>query len=209
MILLAIMITGIGVFIIGGQAGGWQPMDNVVKLKAVGLYGDGWQGTAFFIADNLLVTAGHCVADANEIILVLADGKEMQAIDWYSEPEVDIGIIEILTPEKERRLGFDNAELGEEVLAVGNPYGVYPTLNRGIVSALDVPDAYWFQKNMLIVDCPLHPGNSGCPVFDKQNNVLGVCSWGYSPVMTCCVPSDIVELVIQKYKAAKALREAE
>ena len=187
----------------------WQPLDSVVKLEATGTYGDTWQGTAFFVADDLIMTAGHCVKDAEEVWIVWADGKKHKAVSWYYESEADIGVVYIRTLEVEQNLNFDKAKLGEDCWALGNPYGEYPILNKGTISAIEAPDTFSFQKDMIVVDCPLHPGNSGSPIFDMDNNVLGVCSWGYSPVMTYCVRAEICELVLEKYLAIKALEGTE
>jgi len=214
----------------------WQPLDNVVKLEVTGIYGDTWEGTGFFVADDLVMTAGHMVQDANEIKVIWSKNykrpsyscykdwrywttfglfrtpiqyKEPIVISWYQEPEADIGIVYIRTLEVEQNLDFDKAKLGEDCWAIGNPYGEYPILNKGTVSAIEAPDTFLFQKDMIVVDCPLHPGNSGCPIFDMDNNVLGVCSWGYSPVMTYCVRAEVCKMVLEKYLAIKALEEVE
>ena len=184
-----------------------KPVD-VVKLKAIDGYGDSWEGTAFFVEDNLLVTAGHCVDGAESITLVTVDGIEIEADNWYLEDTgiADIGIIEVNTPTVEKRAAFDDAKVGETVIAIGNPLCYFPVVTQGIISAVNVVDDFTYGKNVFITDCPIVPGNSGCPIIDKNNNVLGVCSWAYvCEGMNFCVRSEVVIAVLSKYKAIKYL----
>lgn len=182
----------------------------VVKIKVESNY-SGWEGTGIFVEDDLILTAGHVVDNANEIWIIWSDGRKHKAINWYKETEVDLGIIYIRTLEKEKRLRFDKAIVGEEVYALGNPFAVFPVLTKGIISAIDMPDDFGLTKNMLITDCPTNPGNSGCPLFNKNGNILGICSWGYrySQGMNYYVRAKICELALNKYFAIKAMEEVE
>jgi len=183
---------------------------QTVKVQVESYY-NGWQGSGIFVADDLILTAGHMVEDAETITVTTVDGKKYQAISWYKETGVDLGIIVVETPDRESTLKFDNAILGEDVWAYGNPLGVYPVLTKGIISAIDMPDDFMDTKNMLITDCPINPGNSGCALFDEGGNILGICSWGYtnSQGMSYFVRSEICELVLDKYHTVKALEEIE
>jgi len=181
----------------------------VVKIKVDGNY-SGWEGTGIFIEDDLILTAGHIVDNANEIWIIWSDGKKHKAVNWYKETEVDLGIVYIRTPEKEKWLRFDKAIVGEEVWAIGNPFAIFPILTKGIISAIDMPDDFMFTKNMLITDCAINPGNSGCALFNKNGNILGICSWGYRGAqgMSYFVRAEICELVLDKYFATVGLRDA-
>jgi len=188
-----------------------RPIKRVVKIEVEGDYYGEWQGSGVFIADDLILTAGHMVEDAGAVTITLADGKKYQAISWYQETGVDLGVVVVKTPEKEPIANFDDAILGEDVWAYGNPFGVFPVLTKGIVSAIDMSDDFRNTKNMLITDCSINPGNSGCPLFDEYGNILGICSWGYtnSQGMSYFVRSEICELMLDKYYAIEALEDAE
>ena len=193
------------------------PLDSVVQIKCqveyAAYYDDyyptGWQGSGVFIRDNLILTAGHIVDGISEASVFTIDGKEYKAKSWYLETEADIGFIEVDTNDVESKLYFDNAKLGEEVWAFGNPFGVFPVLTKGIVSAVIAPDDFMNTKYMVITDTAINGGNSGCPLFDKWGNILGICSWGYtnSQGMSYFVRSEVIELSLQKYYAIKALKE--
>ena len=188
----------------------WQPMDSVVKLEvnSANKY-DNWSGTGFFVADDLIMTAGHVVENANEVWIIWPDGKKHKAVFWYQETEADLSIIYIQTPQIEKTATFDEAEIGETVWALGGPFGVFPVLSKGIVSAIDMPDDFICSKNMIIADCAINPGNSGGPLFDKDNNILGVYSWGYNCAqgMSYFVRAEICKLTLDKYYAIQALKE--
>lgn len=194
------------------------PLNNVVQIKCeveyttyYGEYYSGWQGSGVFIRDNLILTAGHIVDGISDANIITVDGKEYKAKSWYLETEADIGFIEVDTNDVENTLSFDNAKLGEDVWAYGNPLGVFPVLTKGIVSAVLAPDDFMNTKDMVITDTAINGGNSGSALFDKEGNILGVCSWGYRGAqgMSYFVRSEVIELSLRKYDAIKALEVIE
>lgn len=196
------------------------PLENVVQIKCEidyydyydeSYYPTGWQGSGVFIRDNLILTAGHIVDGINEATIFTIDGKEYEAVSWYLETEADIGFIEVDTNDVESKLSFGNAKLGETVWAFGNPKGVFPVLVKGITSAINAPDIFKNTKNMVITDTAINDGNSGCPLFDKWGNILGVCAWHFpgEEGMNYFVRSEVIELSLQKYDAIRALEEIE
>lgn len=197
------------------------PLGNVVQIKCEVDYNtyynyydkfrSGWQGSGVFIRDNLILTAGHIVDNISDANIFTIDGKEYKAKSWYLETEVDIGFIEVDTNDVESTLHFDNAKLGETVWAFGNPRGVFPVLVRGIISATNAPDIFKNTKNMVITDTAINGGNSGCPLFDRWGNILGICAWHFPEEegMNYFVRSEVIELSLQKYDAIKALERIE
>ena len=197
------------------------PLNNVVQIKcevecssyyysSKGRPTSGWQGSGVFIRDNLILTAGHIVDGISSANIFTIDGKKYKAKDWYLETEADIGFIEVDTNDVESTLSFDDAKRGESVWAFGNPFGVFPVLTEGIVSAVKAPDGFMNTKDMVITDTAINGGNSGCPLFDKWGNILGICSWRYrySQGMSYFVRSEIIELSLKKYLAIKAIENA-
>ncbi len=206
--LFVTLITGFGIF----NRYTWQSHElEVVKIKVVSDYGNVWQGSGVFVDDDLILTAGHMVESAHFVQIIWADGRECESTKWYLEHETDLGVICVETPEKESKVKFSNAVVGEEVWALGNPLGVFPVLTKGIVSAIDMSDDYSYQKNMIITDCAINPGNSGCPLFNENGDILGICSWGYNYAqgMSYFVRAEICELTLLKYYAIEALENAE
>lgn len=196
------------------------PLQNVVQIKVVSTEIDWYtgefiklQGSGVFIRDNLILTAGHIVNSISDANIITIDSKKYKAKSWYLETEADIGFIEVDSNDVEDTLSFDNAKLGETIWIYGNPYGVFPVLTKGIVSAVNVPDSLGKTKNMLITDCPTNDGNSGSPVFDRSGNILGVFVWHYilpaTEGMNYSVKAEVIELVLQKYDAIQALERIE
>ena len=194
------------------------PLENVVQIKCeveyieyCYEYNSGWQGSGVFIRDNLILTAGHIVEGISDANVFTIDGKEYKAKGWYLETDVDIGFIEVDTNDIESTLSFDDAKLGETVWAFGNPLGVFPVLTKGIISATNAPDNYDNTKNMIITDAAANGGNSGCPIFDKWGNILGICSWHYPEQegMNYFVRAEVIEAILKKYDAIKYLEGLE
>ena len=194
------------------------PLENVVQVKCdvddttyYDKHNSGKQGSGIFIRDNLILTAGHIVDGISDANVFTIDGKEYKAKSWYLETEADIGFIEVDSNDIESTLSFDNAKLGETVWAYGNPFGVFPILTKGIISATNAPDDFMHTKDMVITDTAINRGNSGCPLFDKQGNILGICSWGYrgSQGMSYFCRSEVILAALRKYDAIKYLEGLE
>jgi len=190
---------------------------EAVKIKVQGIYfsdwGESWQGSAVFIEDNLLLTAGHCVKDANDITIIDKNGKEYKAVSWYLVDEyiTDLGIIEVNTPEIEPKAKFSSPKVGEKVIAIGNPFGYWPVRTEGIVSAINIDDDFFGEKNLFLIDAATNPGNSGGPVYNKKGNILGIVVGGIRGAQgtNFIIPAKVCELIIEKYKIEKELEESE
>jgi len=191
---------------------------EAVKIKVQGIYfsewGGGlesWEGSAVFIDDNLLLTAGHCVKDANNITIVYADGRECKAASWYLLDEyiTDLGIIRVDTPEIEPKAVFSNPKVGESVIVIGNPFGYWPVRTEGIISAVNIDEDFFGEKNLVLTDAAINPGNSGCPVYNKRGYILGIVVGAIRGAQgnNFIVPAKICKIVIDKYKIEKELEE--
>lgn len=196
---------------------GHAPIDyiknNVVKIKVLSKNGNTWEGSGVFIQDNLIITAGHVVNDAEIIDIILENKDCYKARNWYLEDVAitDLGFIDVNTPQEEKQIKFINGKIGETVWALGNPFGMYPSLTKGIISNLSVVDEDYFfgSKLLLYIDCPINPGNSGCPLFNKKG-IVGICVgriFGANDV-GFCIPAEICRLSLEKYLATKKLQEA-
>lgn len=143
-------------------------------------------GSGFFIAANgFIVTNNHVVADATEITVRLADGREMEARLVGRDESTDLAVIKVEGSD----FPFVNFEesaqprVGDWVIAVGNPFGLGGTATAGIVSAQgrSIPDPTASYVDFLQIDAAINRGNSGGPTFDIYGRVIGVNSAIYSP----------------------------
>ncbi|HST90802.1 MAG TPA: Do family serine endopeptidase, partial [Brevundimonas sp.] len=164
----------------GGQQPGQEGEGEDDGATAMGA------GSGFFIAANgFIVTNNHVVADATEITVKLADGRELEATVVGTDPATDLAVIKV----EGRDFPFvsfeDRAQprVGDWVIAVGNPFGLGGTATAGIVSALsrqNLDDETAQYVDFLQIDAAINRGNSGGPTFDIYGRVIGVNSAIYS-----------------------------
>ncbi|HKI51826.1 MAG TPA: DegQ family serine endoprotease [Geothermobacteraceae bacterium] len=136
------------------------------------------QGSGFIISpDGYIMTNNHVAGDADEVSVTLLDGREYKAKLIGTDPATDVAIIKI----DESDLPFlklgdsDKLEVGDWVLAFGNPFGLSHTLTAGIVSAkgrsgIGLND----YENFIQTDAAINPGNSGGPLVNLDGEVVGM-----------------------------------
>ncbi len=128
--------------------------------------------------DGIVVSNHHVVGDAAEIRVVLADRREFEGRIVLSDPEADLAVIQLDGASDLPALDFadsDMAEVGDLVLAIGNPFGVGQTVTSGIVSGLARSAGGEGRRGSLIqTDAPINPGNSGGALVDMSGRLLGI-----------------------------------
>ncbi|MEA3544937.1 MAG: DegQ family serine endoprotease [Thermodesulfobacteriota bacterium] len=137
------------------------------------------QGSGFIIsADGYIMTNNHVVGDADKVTVQLLDGSEYTAEIIGTDPPTDVALIKIDVDEKLPFLPLGNSdklEVGDWVLAFGNPFGLSHTLTAGIVSAkgrsgIGLTD----YENFIQTDAAINPGNSGGPLINLDGEVVGM-----------------------------------
>lgn len=136
------------------------------------------QGSGFIITkDGYIVTNNHLVEKANKITVKLLNNKEYVAKVIGTDPQSDIAVIKIDAKDLPIvALGnSDQAEIGEWVVALGNPFGLSHSLSAGIVSAVGRSNVgITDYENFLQTDAAINPGNSGGPLLDLEGKVIGI-----------------------------------
>lgn len=133
--------------------------------------------------EGYILTNNHVVESADEIEVSLPDGRQAQARVIGTDPETDLAILQIkLDNLPVITLGdSDTLEVGDQVLAIGNPFGVGQTVTSGIVSALGRSQLGMNTfENFIQTDAAINPGNSGGALVDTQGNLLGINTAIYS-----------------------------
>ena len=136
--------------------------------------------------DGYILTNHHVVEAADQIEVALADGRTAKAHVIGSDPDTDLAVIKINLPGGDiPSITFgraDQAQVGDIVLAVGNPFGVGQTVTMGIVSALKRNHLGLNTfENFIQTDAAINPGNSGGALADVNGNLIGINSAIYSP----------------------------
>lgn len=128
--------------------------------------------------DGFILTNNHVVRGADQIVVLLHDGREAQASIIGNDPDTDLAVLKIdlesLTP-----INIGNpskARVGDVALAIGNPFGVGQSVSQGIVSATGRGLGLNTFENFLQTDAAINPGNSGGALIDTYGNLLGINS---------------------------------
>lgn len=136
------------------------------------------QGSGFLISkDGYILTNSHVVGDADKITVKLHDGREFVAEKIGADPKSEVAVIRIDGEDfPYLEMGDSSAlQIGEWVIAIGNPFGLAETLTVGVVSAkgrngMGIAD----YENFIQTDAAINPGNSGGPLLDIDGKVVGV-----------------------------------
>lgn len=169
-------------------------------------------------ADGLIVTNNHVIAETDEITVALSDGREFEAKLLTADPRTDLAVLKINSgSERLPVLDFadsDAVEVGDLVLAVGNPFGVGQTVTMGIVSAVartqvGVADYRFFIQT----DASINPGNSGGALVDAAGLLVGINSSIYSRDggslgIGFAIPSAMVRSVVNAARAGGVIVRA-
>jgi serine protease Do len=166
-------------------------------------------GSGFIIsADGYVLTNNHVVADADEIIVRLADRSELEAKLVGTDPRTDVALLKIEANNLPTlKLGkSDDLKVGEWVLAIGSPFGFDHSATAGIVSAKgrSLPNESYVP--FIQTDVAINPGNSGGPLFNLAGDVVGINSQIYTRSggfmgLSFAIPIDVALDVANQLKA--------
>jgi serine protease Do len=134
-------------------------------------------GSGFVVSgDGYVVTNVHVVRGASEIVVRLADHSEHRARLIGSDPKTDIALLKI-DASGLATLAFgdsDRLQVGEPVMAIGNPFGLEQTVTTGIVSAKERFIGAGPYDDFIQTDASINPGNSGGPLVDSRGALVGI-----------------------------------
>ncbi len=143
------------------------------------------QGSGFVIdAAGYVVTNNHVAGEASEIAVTFADGRQLKARLVGRDEKTDLALLKVETETPLPAVAWgdsDALQVGDWVLAVGNPFGLGGTVTAGIVSARGRDIQAGPYDDFLQLDAPINSGNSGGPSFDMSGRVIGVNTAIYSP----------------------------
>ncbi len=174
-------------------------------------------GSGFIInEDGRILTNSHVLEGQSRIQVTLPNHEIYEAKILVRDPQNDLGLIKI-APKKKLpvlRLGdSDGVQVGQKVLAIGNPFGLDGTLTTGIISSLGrtIRD----EKNqelegMIQTDAAINPGNSGGPLLDSLGNVVGINTAIYGPSgnigIGFAMPINRAKAMLGEYQAGRSFK---
>ncbi|MBT4906752.1 MAG: Do family serine endopeptidase [Rhodospirillaceae bacterium] len=168
--------------------------------------------------DGLIVTNFHVIEGADSITVVLSDRREFDATILREDERTDLAILKIDAGEEElpsiALSDSDDLEVGDLVLAIGNPFGVGKTVTSGIVSGLARTQVGISDFNFFIqTDAAINPGNSGGALLRMDGTLAGINTAifsrsGGSQGIGFAIPANMVRTVIDGAAAGAALRRA-
>ena len=126
--------------------------------------------------DGYILTNNHVIAQADQIVVALHDGRRAEAKVVGTDPDTDLAVIKIeLEQLPVLPFKLSGNEVGDVVLAIGNPFGVGQTVTQGIISATGRSDlGINTYEDFIQTDAAINPGNSGGALIDVSGNLIGV-----------------------------------
>ena len=166
-------------------------------------------GSGFIIdPSGYIVTNNHVIENGESITVILSDETSLPARLVGRDPQTDLALLKVnpAKPLPTARLGdSDKAQIGDWVIAIGDPFGIGSTVTAGIVSARNRNINAGPYDDFIQTDAPINRGNSGGPLFDMDGNVIGINSAIFSPTggsvgIGFSIPSNLAREVIQQLR---------
>ncbi|MER2267501.1 Do family serine endopeptidase [Methylobacterium oxalidis] len=168
-------------------------------------------GSGVIVDDSgLVITNNHVIDNMNEVRIALADRREFEATIVLRDPRTDLAVVKIKNPGNALvSMPFGDSEtleVGDFVMAIGNPFGVGQTVTQGIVSALARTQVGSSDYQFFIqTDAAINPGNSGGALVDLQGRLVGINTAIYSQSggshgIGFAIPAGMVKAVVETAK---------
>jgi len=165
---------------------------------------------------GLVITNFHVVRNAQAVEVGLKDGRKLPADPVLLAPDLDLAVLRIDAKGLPSLPLGDSSKLqvGDYVLAIGNPFNLGQTVTSGIISAINRPLGQGDPRRFVQTDAPINPGNSGGPLVDLHGRIIGINSALFSPGQNemsagnvgigFAIPSNDVKAVLAKAERASA-----
>ena len=160
-------------------------------------------------AKGYILTNHHVIEDARKLEVTLANGKKYTAQFIGSDPSTDLAVLKIDAPSRDLSVipmgSSKNLQVGQKVIAIGNPFGLGQTLTTGVISSIgrtlrSTNGA--LVEDIIQTDASINPGNSGGPLIDSTGKMIGINTAIFSPTgasvgIGFAIPVDTAKRVLQ------------
>ncbi|HXN04869.1 MAG TPA: trypsin-like peptidase domain-containing protein [Candidatus Acidoferrum sp.] len=160
-----------------------------ITTEVAGRFGRVGEGTGSGIVLNTngdILTNAHVIAGANQIQVTFNDGSSLAATLVSSNTSADLAVVRVSAPASSLHpltLGnSDNVQVGDQVYAIGAPFGLPESMTAGIVSGLNRHNGASGLSGLIQTDAPINPGNSGGALLNTQGQVIGINDSIESPI---------------------------
>jgi S1-C subfamily serine protease len=158
-----------------------------------------------------IITNNHVVTNAKVVDVTFTNGDRSRANVTAADPYIDIAVLKIIetennTLEQGQRLNAlqlansSTLQVGDPMIAIGNPYGLAGTMTTGIVSQVGrlvpAPGIGFSIPDVIQTDAAVNPGNSGGPLLDTRGRVVGVTFAGFPGGVNFAIPSNLVQKIV-------------
>lgn len=174
-----------------------EAIDSVVLVRA-----GNSQGTGFVYDDSHIVTNAHVVGRANEAAVRFNEGEWSTGPVAGTDPHSDLAVVEVDSlPDPATPLPFADSEpvIGQEVVAIGNPYNLNGSATTGVVSGIDrlIPSPTGYRiPDAIQTDAAVNPGNSGGPLMSLDGSVVAVINSGGGEDIAFGISAALTQLVV-------------
>jgi S1-C subfamily serine protease len=167
-----------------------------------------------FLFDNQghIITNNHVVGDAKIVDVTFTNGDRLRANVAAVDPYIDIAVLKIIESQNNtidqaqlRPLPSGNSSaltVGDQVIAIGNPYGLAGTMTTGIVSQVGrlvpAPDVQFSVPDVIQTDAAINPGNSGGPLLNTQGEVVGVNFAALQHGLGFAIPMNLIQDIVPR-----------
>jgi S1-C subfamily serine protease len=160
-----------------------------ITTEVAGRFGRVGEGTGSGIVldtNGDILTNAHVIAGANQIQVTFNDGRTLAATLVNSNTSADLAVVRVSAAAASLHpltLGnSDNVQVGDQVYAIGAPFGISDSMTAGIVSGLNRHNAASGLSGLIQTDAPINPGNSGGALLNTQGQVIGINDSIESPI---------------------------
>jgi S1-C subfamily serine protease len=158
-------------------------------------------GVVIDAARGLVLTNSHAIENASDLTIGMSDGRRLRGWKVASDSQNDIALVRIPADRLSAlALGnSDHLDVEDDVVALGNPFGVGITVTRGIVSAKHRTGPHRYgQDDMIQMDAAVGPGSSGGPLVNLHGEIVGITTFMIGPGVGFAIPANRIRPVIDR-----------